>query len=181
MNLHNRSQIVDSDSLDELIKRVKTLENRLDNIEEFELEQVDEIDSEFYKAELGQVELIGDDGKALKVRTKTFFARDLWRLNNVMHTIETKLVLYDNGLYESFCDMKDESGHRKVGNYVEFQLKSDNGSILEVLGRWNGNFSPKERKPYPTDGYSVVVRNTFNEISVSGKVRPNRFWRAWKR
>jgi len=131
-------------------------------------------DDEPFKALSGATEILDGSGNTVKARTKTFYWRNRQLLN--MKTITSWLKLYDTGLYESECDLENLVGHRKYANYVQFTLKTDEGTFLGSLGEWSGNFGHSDHKQYPTGGTSNIVRDNFDLIDSRGKVRPSRYW-----
>jgi len=163
-------------SYSELLARIKMLEDRLDDIEEFGLEQKSDCSESLpYKVVFDQIELVSFEGQRKLATSKTFVWKSSWI--NSMQAHSSKFIVYDTGLYESICDIENASGYRKHNNYVSFYLLDDKGeSIGDEIDLWAGNFSPGQRKQYTTSGHNDTLRDLFTQISSGGKVQ---LWRSW--
>ncbi|WPD24130.1 MAG: hypothetical protein Q3M24_10630 [Candidatus Electrothrix aestuarii] len=160
----------------ELLDRIKMLEDRLDDIEEFGLDEKSDISESLpYKVVFDQIELVSFDGQRKLATSKTFVWKSSWI--NGMHAHSSKFIIYDTGLYESVCDIENSSRYRKHNTYISFYLLNDKGEpVSEEIDLWAGNFSPGQRKQYTTSGHNDTLRDLFTQISSGGKIQ---LWRSW--
>ncbi len=157
-----------------LLQRVDELEKRLEDIEDQEFPSILNTKPKCVTMKNEIATLNNSDIREIKTSYGTNIQ---WDMIHVSSTI----VVHSNGAFDTTTVLKDNSGHRKYGNTINFVLRyKDTDHELLQFSTFSGNFSPGEEKTYPTTGVSDDIKNNF-ELIERGELYISYDWTCGKR